>query len=95
MREFGMAVVDNLNHNYSPHLEPSVETASSTVQLRSELLDTAKDCLLSYLLKWRITRRESQGPGGESGVAGRRTNDSRKVDIVRLLSLSPSLYRSQ
>ncbi|GAA6016850.1 hypothetical protein JCM11491_001827 [Sporobolomyces phaffii] len=75
-------IVDNLNHNYSPHLQPSVETANPTVQLRTQLVETAKDCLLSYLLKWRVARREGEGDVDRAGIGGRRSNDSRKIDIV-------------
>ncbi|GJN90241.1 hypothetical protein Rhopal_003240-T1 [Rhodotorula paludigena] len=68
-------ILDNLNRNYSPHLKPDVEHAATTVELRQSLTMTARDCLLSYLLKWRAARR-----GGEldEGTAG----DSRKVDMV-------------
>ncbi|GAA6019435.1 hypothetical protein JCM8202_001808 [Rhodotorula sphaerocarpa] len=68
-------ILDNLNHNYSPHLKPDVESASTTVGLRASLQAAARDCLLSYLLKWRAARRSGEG---EMSLAG----DSRKVDIV-------------
>ncbi|GAA5972182.1 hypothetical protein JCM11641_002531 [Rhodosporidiobolus odoratus] len=76
-------VLDNLNRNYSPHLQPSVEAASPTIELRASLIMTARDCLLSYLMKWRARRRN----GEDEAVV-----DSRKVDmvvdttLVRLLS---------
>ncbi|CEQ41527.1 SPOSA6832_03250, partial [Sporobolomyces salmonicolor] len=67
-------VLDNLNRNYSPHIKPDVESASSTVELRTMLGATARDCLLSYLMKWRASRR-----GGADDLTA---NDSRKVDMV-------------
>ncbi|GAA5867831.1 hypothetical protein JCM8547_003390 [Rhodosporidiobolus lusitaniae] len=82
-------ILDNLNHNYSPHLLPSVESAAPTMELRASLTMTARDCLLSYLLKWRARRRdeplhiEGEGEGGDLidfRVAG--VGDSRKVDMV-------------
>ncbi|GAA6028594.1 hypothetical protein JCM8097_007301 [Rhodosporidiobolus ruineniae] len=72
-------VLDNLNRNYSPHLQPSVEHAASTVELRASLAMTARDCLLSYLMKWRALRRDG-GEEGEGLRAG--MGDSRKVDMV-------------
>uniref|UniRef100_A0A0K3C490 BY PROTMAP: gi/472583522/gb/EMS21155.1/ TGF beta receptor associated protein [Rhodosporidium toruloides NP11] gi/647396884/emb/CDR39543.1/ RHTO0S04e06238g1_1 [Rhodosporidium toruloides] n=1 Tax=Rhodotorula toruloides TaxID=5286 RepID=A0A0K3C490_RHOTO len=68
-------ILDNLNRNYSPHLKPNVESAATTVELRNSLTMTARDCLMSYLLKWRAARRSGEG---EDGMAG----DSRKVDMV-------------
>ncbi|GAA5979077.1 hypothetical protein JCM5350_007058 [Sporobolomyces pararoseus] len=74
-------ILDDLNHNYSPHLEPSVETSPSTVSLRSKLISKAFSSLTSYLMKWRIQRREQHPPPG-SKITGRRTQDSRKIDMV-------------
>ncbi|BGP33373.1 hypothetical protein JCM10296v2_005173 [Rhodotorula toruloides] len=68
-------ILNNLNRNYSPHLKPNVELAATTVELRNSLAMTARDCLMSYLLKWRAARRSGEG---EDGMAG----DSRKVDMV-------------
>ncbi|GAA5872000.1 hypothetical protein JCM1840_004768 [Sporobolomyces johnsonii] len=67
-------ILDNLNRNYSPHIKPDVESATSTVELRTMLGATARDCLLSYLMKWRARRRG----GADDSTA----NDSRKVDMV-------------
>ncbi|GAA5956387.1 hypothetical protein JCM21900_000171 [Sporobolomyces salmonicolor] len=67
-------ILDNLNRNYSPHIKPDVESASSTVELRTMLGATARDSLLSYLMKWRASRR-----GGADDATA---NDSRKVDMV-------------
>ncbi|GAA5879657.1 hypothetical protein JCM3774_002398 [Rhodotorula dairenensis] len=75
MRTVDQYVLESLNHNYSPHIKPDVESASSTAGLRASLTAAARDCLLSYLLKWRAARRSGEG---DSGLAG----DSRKVDIV-------------
>lgn len=70
-----LAVRDNLNRNYSPHLKPDVESATPTVGLKASLLAAARDCLLSYLMKWRAARRNGETDGSLAG-------DSRKVDIV-------------
>jgi len=56
--------------------------------------EDAKDSLLSYLMKWRIARRET-GAGVERGVGGRRSNDSRKIDMVRFLHILSALYRAE
>ncbi|GAA5907483.1 uncharacterized protein JCM6883_001219 [Sporobolomyces salmoneus] len=77
-------IMDNLNHNYSPHLLPSVALAPSTLELRQKLVESAKEELTSFLMKWRIQRREG-GSGSQAGRSernGRRSNDSRKTDIV-------------
>lgn len=66
----------NLTRNYAPHLQPDVETAPSTVELRTMLGTTARDCLVGYLSKWRVARK-----AGRDGLKG--ANDSRKVDMVR------------
>ncbi|BGP17675.1 hypothetical protein JCM10213v2_005713 [Rhodosporidiobolus nylandii] len=71
-------ILDNLNRNYSPHLHPSVADAPSTVELRSSLAMTARDSLLSYLMKWRAARRSGDDQVGVLGEKG----DSRKVDMV-------------
>lgn len=75
-----LAVMANLTRNYSPHLKPDVETAPPAMELRAMLGTTARDCLSSYLTKWRRARKE--GKAGLSGV-----NDSRKVDMVSCSSL--------
>ncbi|GAA5904811.1 hypothetical protein JCM8208_001362 [Rhodotorula glutinis] len=88
-------ILDNLNRNYSPHLKPDVESASTTVGLRNELRTEARDALGSYLARWRARRRGGEGEeegeaGGEgrgAGAAARRgadgkEGDSRKVDMV-------------
>lgn len=72
-------VIASLTHNYSPHLEPNIETASSSTQLRSILVNTARDCLCEYLSRWRQIRRRNGGSINTSGEG-----DSRKVNIVRL-----------
>jgi hypothetical protein len=69
------AVMANLTRNYSPHLKPDVETAPPTMELRAMLGTTARDCLSSYLTKWRRARKE-----GRAALNG--ANDSRKVDMV-------------
>ena len=66
----------NLNRNYSPHIKPNVESASSTVELRTMLGVAARDSARVYLTKWRVARR---GTPGRIALAG----DSRKVDMVR------------
>lgn len=66
-------VIANLNRNYSPHLQPDVESAPPTVELRAMLMTTARDSVLSYLKRWREARKT----GGMHN-----SNDSRKVDIV-------------
>ncbi|GAA5852101.1 hypothetical protein JCM9279_005057 [Rhodotorula babjevae] len=86
-------ILDNLNRNYSPHLKPDVESASTTVGLRNELRTEARDALGSYLARWRARRRggeEERGGGTEGrgvGAAAREgasgtEGDSRKVDMV-------------
>ncbi|GAA5958846.1 hypothetical protein JCM3765_000755 [Sporobolomyces pararoseus] len=77
-------ILDNLNHNYSPHLSPSVETSPSTISLRSTLISKALSSFTSYLMKWRISRR---GGGGQhhrskSSKTGRRSQDCRKIDML-------------
>lgn len=49
-------VTANLVRNYSPHIQPSVETAASTVDLKSHLSHQAKRMLLSYLRHWKRDR---------------------------------------
>ncbi|KAG8888270.1 hypothetical protein FRB99_004130, partial [Tulasnella sp. 403] len=44
-------VMANLVRNYHPHIEPSVEEATPTAELRRVLNVTARDMLLSYLKK--------------------------------------------
>ncbi|ORY74073.1 hypothetical protein BCR35DRAFT_293491 [Leucosporidium creatinivorum] len=68
-------IMANLTRNYSPHLKPDVETAPPTMELRAMLGTTARDCVSSYLTKWRRARKE-----GKAGLSG--ANDSRKVDMV-------------
>ena len=43
----------NLVRNYEPHMEPNVDTAPVTVELRNALTDTAKTMLKRYLRRWR------------------------------------------
>ncbi|GAA6015822.1 hypothetical protein JCM10207_008808 [Rhodosporidiobolus poonsookiae] len=75
-------ILDSLNRNYSPHLQPSVEAAASTVELRASLTLTARDCLLSYLMKWRAARRSGEDDEGGMGAVLVGKADSRKVDMV-------------
>ncbi|GAA5939746.1 hypothetical protein JCM3775_001615 [Rhodotorula graminis] len=88
-------ILDNLNRNYSPHLKPDVESASTTVGLRNELRTEARDALGSYLARWRARRRggegdegregEGQGAGADAAARGGALGsegDSRKVDMV-------------
>lgn len=79
-------MLESLNHNYSPHIKPDVESASSTAGLRASLTAAARDCLLSYLLTWRAARRSGEG---EHDLAG----DSRKVDIVSAASSTTPLEK--
>ncbi|KAL5523259.1 hypothetical protein ACEPAF_1526 [Sanghuangporus sanghuang] len=55
-------VVANLVKNYAPHIEPDVESAPPTAELRRILNMTARDMLASYLRKYR-TRRLLARPG--------------------------------
>lgn len=75
----------NLNRNYSPHIKPDVESATPTVELRTMLGVTARDSLRAYLIKWREARRGSEG--------GKGAGDSRKVDMVSLISFLVGLGR--
>ncbi|KAK4698396.1 vacuolar protein sorting-associated protein 3, partial [Phenoliferia sp. Uapishka_3] len=68
-------IMSNLNRNYSPHIKPDVESASPTIELRTMLAVTARDCVRVYLTRWRAARR---GAGSQIALAG----DSRKVDMV-------------
>lgn len=65
-------VLASLKRNYSPYIKPDVETAATTSELRVILGRTAHDCLLSYLVKWRVARRW-----------GAHQQDLREIDIVR------------
>ncbi|TNY19371.1 hypothetical protein DMC30DRAFT_448017 [Rhodotorula diobovata] len=75
-------ILDNLNRNYSPHLKPDVESASTTVELRNSLRREARDALGSYLMQWRVRRRGGQPEGEEEGFGSGTAGDSRKVDMV-------------
>lgn len=57
------------------HLQPDAESALPSMELRTMLMTTARDSLLSYLRRWRTARKAGRMNGA---------NDSRKVDIVRL-----------
>ncbi|GAA5906255.1 hypothetical protein JCM6882_006088 [Rhodosporidiobolus microsporus] len=59
-------ILDNLNRHYSPHLQPSVESASSTVELRATFAMAAREGLFGYLVKWRERRRSGE-EGAEEG----------------------------
>ncbi|GAA5825001.1 hypothetical protein JCM11251_006058 [Rhodosporidiobolus azoricus] len=81
-------ILDNLNRHYSPHIQPSVESAPSTVELRESLAFVAREGLIGYLTKWRERRRSGQMHAG----------DSRKVDMVvdtSLIALLSSLSASR
>lgn len=89
--------MDNLKHNRSRQLSrPSVEVeveveaaaASTTTidELKHRLTLNAKDALTSYLMKWRVERRNQQSSRHDTGGrGGRRSQDSRKIDIVSFL----------
>ena len=49
-------VMSNLVRNYHPYMNPSVEDATPTAELRRVLTMTAKDMLLAYLKKSRAKR---------------------------------------
>ncbi|GAA5933539.1 uncharacterized protein JCM15063_001342 [Sporobolomyces koalae] len=94
-------ITDHLESSDDPsssHPPSDTDTTTATVDRSTELLDHAKDSLLSYLMKWRIQRREGEGSRAEGGISGRRTNDSRKVDMVvdtTLVSLLATANRPQ
>ncbi|CAO3664445.1 unnamed protein product [Umbelopsis vinacea] len=55
-------VLRNIEKNYSPHIQPDVETASATVELRRVLLSNAREAVQKYLLRERAKfNREAKG----------------------------------
>ncbi|MBW0501097.1 hypothetical protein O181_040812 [Austropuccinia psidii MF-1] len=46
----------NLVRNYSPHIKPDVETALSTIELKTQLQEKAQRMLLQYLRRWKRDR---------------------------------------
>lgn len=52
----------NIEKNYSPHIQPDIETASATVELRRVLLLNAREAVQKYLLRERAKyHRDAKG----------------------------------
>jgi hypothetical protein len=52
----------NIERNYSPHIQPDVETATATVELRRVLLLNAHEAVQKYLIREQIGyNKEARG----------------------------------
>jgi hypothetical protein len=55
-------VARNIERNYSPHIQPDVETATATVELRRVLLLNAQEAVQKYLVREHIKyNKEAKG----------------------------------
>jgi hypothetical protein len=62
MYALAFLVARNIEKNYSPHIQPDVETASATVELRRVLLLNAREAVQKYLLRERSKyNRDAKG----------------------------------